>query len=283
MNYLLKSMLSDGNLLRPIYRKEANRFLDRLDFHPHYELYFCRAPLPQRLKIGGEERALCEPCALILPPFTVHHISLSEPRESFERYVIYFGEELLSRFHEQVLSRALLKPQTGVLLTLSEEEAKDLSSLLPLLYEETERGSSEASSACALALLLNRLSLFSRSRPPYFFEETVQRIPEVLAYIWHHVDEDLSADRLAERFMVSRPTLDRDFRRYVGQSVHQTVMDCRIWHALTLLRTTDRSVAQIAVCCGFESEYYFYSFFKRLTGKTPSEWRNENDPSTASL
>ena len=30
---------------------------------------------------------------------------------------------------------------------------------------------------------------------------------------------------------------------------------------------------EIAMLCGFESEYYFYSFFKRGTGKTPLAWR----------
>ncbi|MBR2353562.1 MAG: helix-turn-helix transcriptional regulator [Clostridia bacterium] len=274
MNYLLKNMLSDGALLCPIYRKEANRFLDRLDFHPHYELYLCRAPIPQSMVIGGEERTVLSPCAMILPPFTVHHISLKEPRASFERYVIYFGEELLSRFDRRVLCHSLTDSSGGILIPLSEAEADLLTGMSSFLYREE---STEEERACTLALLLNTLSRMGGERETVSFAQTPTDVPKILEYIYENVALDLNADRLAALFNISRPKLDRDFRRYVGQSVHKTVMDCRISLALSLLRNTDLSIGEIASRCGFESEYYFYSFFKRLTGHTPSEWRSTTD------
>lgn len=271
MNYLLKNMLSDGSLLCPIYRKEASRFLDRLDFHPHYELYLCRIATPQIMMIGGEKQTVLTPCALILPPFRVHHISLREPSEEFERYVIYFGEEFISRFDRQVLNRSLTDRVAGILIPLSDPEVNDLLGLANPLYRED---SSESEKACALAGLINFLSRLSSTRNTVSFGEAVSDVPKILEYIYQNVSEDLNADSLAATFNISRPTLDRDFRRYVGQSVHKTVMDCRISLALSLLRNTDRSVSEIASACGFESEYYFYSFFKRLTGYTPSKWRS---------
>ncbi len=280
MNYLLKNMLTDGALLCPIYRKEANRFLDRLDFHPHYELYFCHGAVPQKLVIGGEEHTLSQACALILPPFTVHHISLGEKREEFARYVVYFGKEFLSLFDPRILNRSLTESGTGILIPLSDAEADRLAGLLPPLYDGD---GTEASRACALGLLLNDLSRLASRESSYVFEKTVSDVPKILEYIWQHVGEDLNADRLAARFNISRPKLDRDFRRFVGQSVHRTVIDCRISTALSLLRSSDRTVKEIAEICGFESEYYFYSFFKKNTGRTPSRWRQSATLPTDSL
>ncbi|MBQ7365153.1 MAG: helix-turn-helix transcriptional regulator, partial [Clostridia bacterium] len=71
----------------------------------------------------------------------------------------------------------------------------------------------------------------------------------------------------------SRAKLDRDFRRYVGRTVHTTVMDCRLSAAVALLKRSDLTVAEVAARSGFESEYYFYAFCKRNTGMTPTELR----------
>jgi hypothetical protein len=42
-------------------------------------------------------------------------------------------------------------------------------------------------------------------------------------------------------------------------------------------KTEEELKAQIAADCGFESEYYFYSFCKRNTGSTPSALRRKKD------
>ena len=47
--------------------------------------------------------------------------------------------------------------------------------------------------------------------------------------------------------------------------------------AIDLLKNSDRTVAEIAAACGFESEYYFYSFFKRNTGATPTAIRRQKN------
>ena len=45
--------------------------------------------------------------------------------------------------------------------------------------------------------------------------------------------------------------------------------------AKKLLRTTDRSVSDIAVDCGFESFSYFSTVFKKVVGITPVQYRKE--------
>lgn len=60
----------------------------------------------------------------------------------------------------------------------------------------------------------------------------------------------------------------------MGVSVHQAVVNCRLSSAVDMLANTPLTIREIALHCGFESEYYFYSFFKRNTGKTPTSIRN---------
>ncbi len=275
MNYFLKNMLSDGALLCPIYRTQCGKFLDHLDFHPHYEVYFCHSPLPQKMFINGQRYSVNTPNVVILPPFAVHHISLEAAGDGFERYVVYFNHDFLDQFGEAVLPKGMAEGFFGVMFPLSGEKADRILESLQNLYE---KDASRGEQATGLALLLNRLERLVPMEERIRLEQTTPQISQILEYIYRNVDQDLSADALARRFNLSRAKLDRDFRQYVGQTVHQTVTECRLSAAAGLLRRTGLSVAEIASLCGFESEYYFYSFFKRNTGRTPSELRkNEAD------
>ena len=274
MNFFLKNMLPEGELLCPIYRTESNRFLDHLDFHPHYELYFCHTDLQQRMLINGREYTPKEPSLVILPPFAVHHISSHGSEKGFERYVVYFKEEFLSQFGASVLPPSLTQRFRGTLFRLSPQEADQVLSPLQALYEPN---ASHPEQATALATVLNRVDRLTSEEQRTPLEIMNEEIPRILEYVYRNVDADLNADVIARTFNVSRAKLDRDFRQYVGRTIHQTVIDCRLSAAIDLLKNSDRTVAEIAAACGFESEYYFYSFFKRNTGATPTAIRRQKN------
>jgi LacI family transcriptional regulator len=76
---------------------------------------------------------------------------------------------------------------------------------------------------------------------------------------------------------VSRSTLERRFRSAIGCSPHDEITRARIARVKVLLRDTNRSIRQIAEDAGFEHSEYLMVQFKRETGKTPTEWRREED------
>ncbi|MNT99170.1 HTH-type transcriptional regulator CdhR [compost metagenome] len=56
-------------------------------------------------------------------------------------------------------------------------------------------------------------------------------------------------------------------------------MEVRVEAAETLLRTTEASIAQIALDVGFQTPSHFTETFKALTGRSPSAVRTEALPS----
>ena len=52
-------------------------------------------------------------------------------------------------------------------------------------------------------------------------------------------------------------------------------MDYRMQVAKKLLETTDSSITDIALHCGFNSNSYFTKLFHRSFGKTPNAYRKE--------
>jgi AraC-like DNA-binding protein len=80
-------------------------------------------------------------------------------------------------------------------------------------------------------------------------------------------------DELAEQAAVSRSALTERFARYLGQSPMAYLADWRIELGAEALRTSSRSVLQIAAEVGYESEAAFNRAFKRRFGKPPAQYR----------
>ena len=80
-------------------------------------------------------------------------------------------------------------------------------------------------------------------------------------------------DELAEEAACSRSVLTERFARYLGQSPMAYLTDWRLELGGEALRTTNRSVLQIAADVGYESEAAFNRAFKRRFGQPPAQYR----------
>ena len=94
-----------------------------------------------------------------------------------------------------------------------------------------------------------------------------------LRYMWEHFDMDLSVGDVARKVGLPERTLTRRFRQAIGRSIIQELRRKRLEEAKRLLRTTDRSIADIAAEVGFRSDDYLYRTFKRVFGITPRRYR----------
>ncbi len=83
----------------------------------------------------------------------------------------------------------------------------------------------------------------------------------------------LDVDDLAGAAGLSRAHFSREFRRAFGESPHAYLLTRRLERAAALLRTTDRSVAEICFAVGLSSLGSFTTSFKRTYGMTPTAYR----------
>src|SRR3954462_3270845 len=85
--------------------------------------------------------------------------------------------------------------------------------------------------------------------------------------------EPLGVDDLARAAGLSRAHFSRAFRRAFGETPHGYLLTRRLERAAALLRTTDRSVADICMSVGLQSVGSFTTSFTRHFGRTPTEYR----------
>jgi AraC-like DNA-binding protein len=85
--------------------------------------------------------------------------------------------------------------------------------------------------------------------------------------------EPLTVDDMARAAGLSRAHFSREFRRAFGESPHVYLLTRRLERAASMLRTTDRSVADICVAVGLDSVGSFTTSFSRMFGRTPTAYR----------
>lgn len=95
--------------------------------------------------------------------------------------------------------------------------------------------------------------------------------------------EDLGVDDLARAAGLSRAHFSRAFREAFGESPHAYLLTRRLERAAALLRCTDHSVADICVAVGLSSVGSFTTSFKRMFGKTPTEYRAAFPPAVLNV
>jgi AraC-like DNA-binding protein len=92
--------------------------------------------------------------------------------------------------------------------------------------------------------------------------------------------EQLGVDDLAAAAGLSRAHFSRRFRRAFGESPHAYLLTRRLERAAALLRTTDRSVAEICFSVGLQSVGSFTTSFTRTFGVSPTAYRERFPPAS---
>lgn len=264
MNYLYKNLLSASEKLNTVYKTSYNPTFDHLDYHPHFELYYCPKGINQRVKIFGKDYNINKPCIILSMPYTVHFMMPENDVPEFERYVVYFSRELIDSFGNWIINKDLFTKTSIFFIENNKVIVELLKPVFDLNLPQSQRALAFINFLCASDI---------EKTVPYKVINAENTIVSILEYLNNNIDKDLDGDKVAKNFHISRATLDRIFKKYVGQSLHKTVMELRLNSALTLLKTTDLSIKEIALKCGFISEEYFYSFFKKHLGVTPLSYK----------
>jgi AraC-like DNA-binding protein len=92
--------------------------------------------------------------------------------------------------------------------------------------------------------------------------------------------EPLDVDDLAAAAGLSRAHFSREFRRAFGESPHAYLLTRRLERAAAMLRTTDRSVADICFSVGLQSVGSFTTSFTRTFGSPPTAYRARFPPAS---
>jgi YesN/AraC family two-component response regulator len=213
-------------------------------------------------------------------------------------------EELLREYYRRLLSNAGYEIDTAetaeVALLYLEQETYDLIlldlrmpgmggiELLRRLWHRRNRYPSDVLVISGYATLDDTVEIMKKGASgviakSYVPEELLTKVVSLLdarrdpliAYIRNNPGEVTSREELARRFHISPGTASNRIKRHTSVSFSLFLQSCRIQEAQRLLYQTDLDAQQVAARVGFKTPQAFSRTFRRLTGRSPCQYRKE--------
>lgn len=122
-----------------------------------------------------------------------------------------------------------------------------------------------------IAELANQSHLFRRHgdmNPQY------QLYDDICDYINLHISENIKVSEIADYFGYNKKYLPSFFRKHSGITVKQYILQTKMEYAKAELSDTNHSISQVAYNIGFNDVHNFSIAFKKITGLSPSDYRN---------
>lgn len=101
----------------------------------------------------------------------------------------------------------------------------------------------------------------------------LKQVQPVMAFAARSLDEDVSLAALAQQAGLSAFHLHRVFRAAAGETPKQFTLRLRLDRAAVMMLTTEDSVLNVALSCGFGSHEAFCRAFRKRFGVAPSAYR----------
>ncbi|MFI3206807.1 MAG: AraC family transcriptional regulator, partial [Clostridia bacterium] len=107
--------------------------------------------------------------------------------------------------------------------------------------------------------------------------ETNEWISDLLKFLSENFTKKISLDEVSKDIGVSKYHISRRFKLAIGCSFTEYINTMRVNFAKDLLKTSEKSITEIAFECGFESLTSFFRAFRELDLQSPKQYRLNYD------
>lgn len=228
--------------------------------------------------IAENQTLIAEPNVIILSKPLTFHMNRPFNKDTCERYVLYFMENIKyeTMFNECVFDILSATNQSSLYIKLSDEKAQELYNRLDTI-EETLQADFKYSDALAMTYLIQLFIFLSQnsnqteysSSPPNAPTEKIYQIKE---YIDNEYANIHNISELAQRFYYSREYITREFKRYFNTPIYQYILNRKLLLSKKYIHL-GMTIDKAARMAGFTNMASFIKFFKKDTGLTPSEYQ----------
>ena len=97
--------------------------------------------------------------------------------------------------------------------------------------------------------------------------------------IYTHIFEDIPIEELARLCNRSLTSFKKEFKRHFFEPPHRWFIKQRLMHARLLLISSNKSISEIGLECGFPNTSHFIKLFKKAYEYTPAGYRHHQQAS----
>ena len=252
------------------YESENSEFLTHN--HAMYELVYGVSG-KALYNVENETYTLEKDCLLLIAPTVLHKLSVLG-NEPFERHTLFINCAGAGSLASRLISQCCTTnghTVSGIFYAGGEIQTlqEDWDRIIHATSSNDE--TINALTAHFLDSLIANLLMLVREQNPARFSVGSRKTPDKLvAYLSQHFCEPITVEELATKFYISKDYCNRIFHKATGFSVKQFILYHRVLYARQLL-FENRSAAEAAKICGFQSYTSFYRAYKQITGRSPVE------------
>jgi len=259
-------------LVKPVVEEELELLLNRARDH----IYAKRLEEQKLLQL---ERSLREKVDIYFPQAEVDRLigSISTGDERAVQYAGVVAELAFAGLNGDALKIAsLLNNVTYQVKNRLMEKHKWLDKFIGSdeigacgLQETVEAASVKEGFLCGITRLVDVLRRLS---------PTVQGgglLEQVCLFILENVDEDISLTRVSEALFINKSYISANFKQKRGVAFVEYLTAVKMERAKKLIRDGNIRIYEVGELLGFKDTEYFSKLFKKYSGYSPSEYRQE--------
>lgn len=284
-NYQLFSY-DKKNIILSLYHEEVTQVDEELEKHQHMEVFFV-VEGSGRLELNGRIIYVSDGDILAIDSMIPHRICGIDSTTPFVVMALMFDITAFIRdeymvFHKDELSKLFTKLSAADFKISGENKLS--SKIQNVLFDIEDEFLDTEDNNVIRSFLILLLSYLVQYNNANFGDKVVNKAPhsaeieKTMIYINQNINQNLTLDKLARIANMNKTYFSTIFKKVTGMTVWEYILNARIELAISyLVKNNDEfNITEILSMCGFNNATSFNKTFKKITGKTPTEYKNSN-------
>ncbi len=267
---------SIDNVFNVIHRNEEPIYSPIPHIHNGIEIYFNLSDLKNVL-IGSNLLTVEKDTIIVIPAQCVHNIVPKE-NQAYDRYVLSIKSTWFDQFLDIIKNykyNYFVESEKPVIVPVNDNKEKFIECFERLI-------------ACNDTNIFLRMSIFfellellhlsvGKYNGQYSLPEEMsgpqKTVKEIMEYINLHIDENIKVKDIADKFFLTPDYIAKIFKKYTQTQISSYITIQKMSKAKQLL-AKGKTATEVQVELGYSSYSLFFHTFKKVVGRTPTQFRN---------
>lgn len=247
--------------------------------HEHYDFYIFTEGNAEFL-INNEIYEITNKDILLIPPSNKYKISTEKSNGQCKGFVLRIHKDYKKELEEMdsdfLYSFKWVEETSNFKISLPENMILGLTSKFYFLIDEnrSDKFCKEIHShSLLISILVNVDRIVYSKTKENILNPKQQLVGNISSYINNNLTSDLSLDKIASKFFLSKYYICHLFREVLGVSVQQVITQERLLAAKTLILKGE-PIGKVHSLCGFKDYACLYRAFTKEYGMSPQKFKN---------